>query len=335
MRPIAVSLAAISAMLAPALSTAPAMAVANKTWVSATGSDANPCTIAQPCATFQHAHDQAAAGGEVGVLTAGEYGKVNIGKSIAIINDGSGEARIYNPLVGNPAVDINVGLGDVVTLRGLVIDGGGAGETGIFFSEGGAVHIQNCVIKNFQAGGGNVPGFSGVAIMMENTAGNSQLFVSDTLIYNNGTVSHTGGIRIWPFGAHARVVLDRVRLENNVIGLDVDGSAPANDSSKGAHVILRNSVVSGNANNGISAFTTPGKGAAFVAVESTSSVSNAGSGILADGPGATVLLGRSNITRNGAGVSTVNGGQLISYGNNQNSNNPGGEGTPTSFYSLF
>ena len=331
MRKTALCLAGLGAMLVPALSTAPAMALANKTWVSGTGNDANPCTVTQPCATFQHAYNLTAPGGEVGVLNAGEYGQVGIAKSISIINDGAGEARIYDPQVGSPAISVDAGAGDVVIVRGLVVDGGGLGETGIFFHTGSALHVQNCVIKNFMASGENgPPGFAGIGLMMENS-GNSQLFVSDTLIYNNGSVAHTGGIRIWSFGGHAKVVLDRVRLENNVVGLDVDGTG----ATGGAHVILRNSTVSGNAGHGISAFTTAGKGPALIVVEGTASVGNAGSGILADGPGATILLGKSSITRNGAGVTTANSGQLISYGDNQNNNNIGPEGTPTSSYGLF
>ena len=39
------------------------------------------------------------------------------------------------------------------------------------------------------------------------------------------------------------------------------------------------------------------------------------------------------VTRIAIGISAVNGGQLISYGNNKNNNNIGAEGAPTGFYS--
>src|SRR5262249_57651371 len=51
----------------------PAGAV-SKVWVSNAGGDGNPCTITSPCATFQRAHDVVADGGEIGVLTPGDYG---------------------------------------------------------------------------------------------------------------------------------------------------------------------------------------------------------------------------------------------------------------------
>ena len=62
-------------------------------------------------------------------------------------------------------------------------------------------------------------------------------------------------------------------------------------------------------------------------------VNNGQSGIRADGPGATVLLNDNTITRNGAGISAINGGQLISFGNHRNASNLGPEGAPTSFFS--
>ena len=53
---------------------------------------------------------------------------------------------------------------------------------------------------------------------------------------------------------------------------------------------------------------------------------------LANGPRATILLNDNSIKRNGTGISAVNSGQLISYGNNSNNNNLGAEGAPTGFF---
>ena len=98
----ALSLAVLGGMLA-LLQGAPARAQNAKSWVANSGSDANPCTLAQPCATFRRAHDQTNAGGEIGVLTPGDYGgfalpngrpQLNITKSIDITNDGTGEASV-------------------------------------------------------------------------------------------------------------------------------------------------------------------------------------------------------------------------------------------------
>src|SRR5262249_53665006 len=87
------SLAAFAAIAL--LHAAPAYAV-SKVWVSNAGVDGASCgAVTAPCRTFQKAHDNVPAGGEVGVLTPGDYQASNrlmILKSINITNDGSGEA---------------------------------------------------------------------------------------------------------------------------------------------------------------------------------------------------------------------------------------------------
>ena len=295
-----------------------------KTYVSNTGSDTEDCSsVVRACGSFQHALTQTAAGGEVTVVNTGNYGPFEAFRSVGITNDGAGEASVLAS--SQEAVLINAGVGQVISLRGLVIDGQYAASSGIFVNSASAVHIQNCVIRNFQ--GANS---WGIAYLPDSS--NSQLFVSDTIIFNKGSSSLTGGILIEPQNpsTSANLVLDRVHLENNVDGLLIDGILT---SGAGSHVVVRDSVISGNAANGIHALTIAGKSPAFAFVEHSSMVNNGQSGIRADGPGATVLLNDNTITRNGAGISAVNGSQLISYGNNKNNNNVGPEGAPTGFYS--
>src|SRR5262249_11551686 len=154
-------------------------------------------------------------------------------KSVNITNDGTGEASILGAASTGVAVWIHAGRGDVVSLRGLIIDGQGFGAIGIGFLGGSALHVQNCVIGNFEDGIGvpdviirqfqNVLGGSGIVFGPE--LPNSQLFVSDTAIFNNGSTAQSGGILVQPeITSAADVVLDRVHLENNVRGLWVDGT---------------------------------------------------------------------------------------------------------------
>ena len=326
---ICLRLTIAGALLASLLPATPSQAQFSKSWIASSGTngfDGNPCTLAFPCATLQHAHDVTPAGAEIGILNAGDYGQVFITKSIFITNDGAGEAGIFTTSAGfGVAVRINAGSGDIIGLRGLVMEGAVAQNAGLTFFNGSALHVQNCVIKNFE---GNQGG------LVFQPIGNSQLFISDTIIFNNGSAANTGGIIIRPLGSGiANVVLDRLHLENNVIGLQLD--ATLTSGANGIHAVLRDSVISGNAGDGISVITQAGNPPAFLLVDRSSTVNNAGNGIVANGPGATVLLKDSTITRNGAGVSTVNSGQLISYGNNRNNNNIGPEGVATSMYTRF
>ena len=320
----ALSLFALGAMLmlVPSI---PARAAPTKTWVAFYGTDSSSCGAATaPCATFQQAHDNVADGGEVGVLTPGDYGKVQMTKPASITDDATGQAGIQAP-GGDWAVNIVIGSGAAVSLRGLVIDGVASGGVGIRMVGAQTVHIQNCVIKNFE-------GIGAYGIIFDALgAAPTQLFVSDTIVFNNGSTADSGGILVVN-GAQAgsSVVLDRVHLENNVIGLKVDGSG---NVGNGLHVVVRDSVVSGNAGDGIRAVSVPGAAPAFVLVEHTSAVNNGGIGIHADGPRATILLKDNTITRNGTGINATSGGQLISYGNNTNNNNIGPEGAPTGLFS--
>ena len=319
------SLATVGAVLA-LLHMAPAEAQNTRSFVASFGNDANTC--ADPdhaCATFDGAFVKTLTGGDITVVNSGEYGFISIPRSINITNDGAGEASISNAPGAN--LVISAGVGDVVSLRGLVIDGRGSAQAGILVTQAGAVHVQKCVIRNFEA---PTAGY-GILVGFIPPMGSPQVFVSDTIIFNNGSSAGTGGIVVQPVGtASPRVVLDRVHLENNVIGLLIDGTQ---STGNGAHVIVRDSVVSGNASHGIEALSAPGKASAFLVVEHTTSVNNAGTGIIANGPRATMLLNDNTVARNGTGISAINSGQLISYGNNKVNNNLGADGVPTGSYS--
>ena len=301
----------------------PAFAAVNDdTFVSSSGSDNNAfvipsCGYSNPCRTIQGALNGTPAGHTVVVLTPGSYGTVNLNNSWQIIADGVDWAQIDQ-------LTINAGPGDIVTLRGLVFDGEslGAAAQGVHIGQASAVHMQNCVVRNY-LGYGIVSQPSGTI--------RTRLFISDTTILNVGSTGGTSGIYLGPNGAAGvDAVLDRVHLENNVIGLWADGF---NGTGIGVHVVLRDSVVSGNVGDGIWAHSAPGKSPAFVVIDHTASVGNAGNGVLADGPRAIVVLNDDTISRNGTGISAINNGQIISFGNNKNFNNVGPEGAPTGFFS--
>jgi hypothetical protein len=61
--------------LAVTLPAVPAQALAARTFVSGAGNDANPCTLSQPCRSFQAAYNVTAANGEIDVLDPAGYGE--------------------------------------------------------------------------------------------------------------------------------------------------------------------------------------------------------------------------------------------------------------------
>jgi len=277
------------------LALSPAHALSNRAWVSGHGSDSAGCgSPGAPCRTLQYVHDNViAAGGEIDILDPAGYGAVTISKAVSIVNDGVGAAGVQ-AASGN-AITINAGASDVVTLRGLDIDGLGTGDNGIVFNSGAGLTVVNCVVRHF-AGGGQTTG-NGILIQPSGAIG---FLISNVVASDNGW---TGIYYGPPSGSSARAgVIDRVTAVNNSKGIWV---APL---SGAATVALSNSVMN---NNGVGIEATPGS---TVSIDS-STMSNNDIGLDAYGS-AIVLLGRSAITANNAGIqNTAN--TVYTYGDNR------------------
>src|SRR5262245_38245891 len=205
MRKIALTLTLLATALVCAISADPA--AAQRVFVAAQGSDANPCTFAQPCRTFQHAHDVVAAGGEIDVLDPAGYGTVTITKAISI--QGHGFSGIAVP-GGGTGITINAGATDAINLQGLIIEGAGAGTFGVAFNTGESLTVEGCVIRNLTDSG----------IWFLPTV-SSTLAVSKTFIAENNNLA----IFVRPSGsATVTAVFNRVELIHNASGgLDVHG----------------------------------------------------------------------------------------------------------------
>jgi len=177
MRKVALSLALIG-LAWPFLGAAPAQAQAQRTWVSSAGDDANPCSRTAPCRTFQGAlaGNKTAAGGEINCIDAGDFGQVTITFSITI-SCAAGTAGI---LAANfQGIFINAAATDVVTLRGLDIDGQGTGDAGMLIASAGSVRVEKCIIRNFRR--------NGQAAGITTSAGPQTIFlyVAETVISDN------------------------------------------------------------------------------------------------------------------------------------------------------
>ena len=288
------------------LSSAPAHAQLNRTWVSNTGNDGNTCAQASPCLTFQGAHDKTNAGGEVNCLNSGSYGGVTIAKSISIICEGvvGGVLQTFGS-----AIIVIAGAADVVHLRGLDFEGLGTGLAGVTFNSGGALHIENCRIRDFNGGGG-------VGIFFQPNAAAAELYVTDTTISHNGSAAGGGGILVFAAaGSTAKVVINRSDVQNNVTGIKADG---VNSGERGViNMTVSDTASVGNSQNGIVGTTNAGGSAVVIMVDRAKASHNAvGYGIIADGPKTFITFGASSIAGNAFGVGASNGGTLLSFGDN-------------------
>jgi hypothetical protein len=303
----ALILAALLAALA-----VPAKAQLARTFVSASGSDANNCDRPTPCRTFQHAHDNTLAAGEITVLDPGGYGAVTIAKSISIINDGVGEAGV---LVsgGGAGITINAAGADV-SLRGLTIKGiGFGGGDGIVINDASFVAVENCAIRNLDGAS------KGNGILYRTTTSGT-LAVSNTFVTDN----LGEGISVIADGsATLNAAIDHVELHNNG-GVLHQGLLVASISGT-VNVVVSDTIVTGSGAAGVVA-SIVGVGAVANLMVVRSVVAHNATGLLAAGPGATLRVGQSTVTGNATGWAVQSSGTLQSYGNNRVDGNAGGEG---------
>ena len=265
----------------------------SRVFVAPQGSDANPCTFASPCRTFQHAHDVVAAGGEIDVLDPGGYGSINIIKAISIQGHGFSGIAVASSGTG---ITINAGAADAVSLNGLLIEGAGVGTTGISYSTGQSLTIANSVVRNLTS--------SGIAI-----AGNasSRIAISNTLVADNG--GH--GIYVQPSGANIIVdaVFNRVEAYNNgQMGIGIFSNVVSGASSR-VYALIVDSVAGHNHASGFYGLGL----VTFVSVYRSATIGNSAFGVMADGH-AVISMSQSNVENDS--WNWANGGCVTSYGDN-------------------
>jgi hypothetical protein len=284
MSKIAFSLTLLIAVLICLLRTASAQAQAIRTFVSAGGSDSNPCSITQPCRHFSAAVAVTSAGGEVDALDPGAYGSFTILHAITI--EGQGWSYVAPPSNGN-AITITANAGDNIKIHGVSLNGvGTTNSNGIMFTAGGSLTVTDCVAQNFISSSSFAVGNG---ILMMPTSAAISFAITNTKVSNNGSA----GIYYIPNGSSttATGVIDHVAATNNTTyGIAITTSFGGGSTT----VAISNSIASNNGSSGISIYS--GSAALTVSIDNTSSNSN-GDGITANNT-PKVTLGRSVITGN-------------------------------------
>jgi hypothetical protein len=293
----------VTAVLACSMHASPAEA--QRVFVSATGSDGNPCSFASPCRSFQHAHDVAPAHGEIDVLDPAGYGSVTINKAISIQGHGFSGITVAS---GASGITINAGSSDAITLNGLIIDGAHAGYNGIVFNAGGGLTVNDCVAQNFVSNGANN---TGNGIFIAPSSGTVVFAITNTVVVNNDM----NGIYYNPPSGSpsANGAIDHVVATRNFIGIQVDTSL----TTVGSTVFAISNSIASNNTEGIA--TVSGSGILAVSVDSTNMSGNFDSGIYA--VSGRVLLGRSVIMGNFIGVNNATSNTFFTYKDNRISGN--------------
>jgi hypothetical protein len=288
---------------------APAQAQATRTWVSGVGDDVNPCSRTAPCKTFAGAISKTAAGGEINCLDPGGFGAVSITKSMTI----SCPYTEGGALAGGNGITINDGLSAtpgtaVVYLRGLDIFGVNPPTNGVRFIRGAALHIEDSVIRRFNAA-------NSVGVSFAPATSGAELYISDSTIAENGSGGTGGGIEIKPgVGGFAQAIIKNVRVHNNA-----NNGIKADSTNGLVALTIEDSSINGNGSGLAAAGTVHNS---IVMVNDTVFTNNIVVGIGGNGGTVAIRVDNSTITGNTVGVSAVSGASIFSYGGNRLDANP-------------
>ena len=269
-----------------------ASAQATRTWISATGADANPCSRTAPCLTYSSAISKTATGGIINSIDSSSGGAVTITKSILI--DSSPD---FGHILGSGTNGIIINITDgadtasTVIIRGIDIHGGGTGFDGIRILSAKKVIIENCRIERF----------TGQGIDIVSSVLKTQVIVRNCRITNNTSQ----GISATFTGAGSTV-------------LYVEDSEISQNGSSAIDLIANASAIVGNCH-----LIQNGSAGVFAQAASTDAdvaFSKLEQNIIAASAqnGGTIRLYNSHLTHNTTSVS----GNVLSHGNNAVIANP-------------
>lgn len=279
---------------------ASAFGQATRTWVSGVGDDANPCSRTAPCKTLAGAQSKTAAGGQISGLDGGGFGAVTVNKALTIdlrrVWEGGVLTNVSN------GITVNAGANDRVRLLGLNVNGLNSNFHGIRILQARSVKIHDVDIFNFARNG----------ISIENANALTRVVITDSSVHDSGG----NGVLVAPQGSNAaRVTLRRNDLDDNGCGVTA--------SRTGVDPAFNFAV---NCGTGGTNTATP-----VVNVFRTSISDSERQGIFANGSTSTIRLSANEITGSvsAPALQALNGGTILSYGNNAVTGNPGGNGAAT------
>jgi Right handed beta helix region len=270
------------------------VSAASVIWIAnpPSGSDSNPCTFASPCQTLQgpESAGQIDSNGQVTCAQGTAFGSGFLG-SQSLTVDCPG---LFLP---NSTPIQTQSDGTVIKIRHLTINGqNGVGGVLAVGGNGATLVLEDCIFENF----------SGTAIQIS-ADGPYNLILRNVRIVNNGA-----GVVLKPAaGGNINATFDHVTIYRN------NGGGIKTDTTNGAVTVdATDSVVSSNAGNGFNAVGGAG-GQNMVSIKNSVIAKNGTAGIQANGSSAGVMVATTLLDQNASGaLSVVNGGNLLTYGNN-------------------
>jgi hypothetical protein len=216
-----------------------------RAYVSSVGSDANPCTLAQPCRLLPAALVAVADGGEIWMLDSANYNTaaVSVTKSVTILAIPGAVGSVVATGGGN-ALDINT-AGVKVSLRNLVIMHLTSSSRGISFTQGAQLTLSGCEIVNIE----------GTALHAAAAA--SRVSVRDSVLRGTGAsaigVKALGDVQVAVHGAQIAGFLQgifadsgaRVTVSQSMLAGNSTGALAISGGGTTTRLVMAHSTVSG------------------------------------------------------------------------------------------
>jgi len=278
-----------------------------RAYVASDGSDANPCTLPQPCRLLPAALTAVASGGEIWMLDSANYntGPVNIGKSVTILAIPGAVGSLV--ALGGSAIVVNASSLEIA-LRNLVIvpfPGSGFGH-GIEMSGNSVVTLESSLIAGVQGHGILLDG--GSARVVNSTLRNT---LSYAIRVNDTASAYVNGSRILRTNGGVQALSSlgttiNVRVSDTVIAdcLSNGIEAVAFAAPSVVNFVLTGSVIQG-CSQGINAQAIAG--AANVSLNASSITGN-NAGFFQQGTGGTATIrsfGNNHFDMNGANTGSL------------------------------
>lgn len=217
-----------------------------RTWVSGTGSDANPCSRTAPCQTFAGAFSKTATNGEISCLDPSGFGTINITKSITINGDGT-LASILNSGTTGIIVNITTNLAtDKVVVRNVSIQGAGTGTDGVRVIDGAEVILDNITIGGFTDAGVDVTQSQSGNVFLKNvriSKGAVGVRVQSTVGAVSGTLEN---VAIDGMTSHGVECVNNAALVFRNVEASRCGGSGFRSAAATVNMAVENSVSSGN-----------------------------------------------------------------------------------------
>jgi hypothetical protein len=302
---IIAKLFAVTVIFTAFLHVTPVWAVTPVAFVSNAGGGSG-CTSATPC-DLGDALNNVASGGEIICLDSTVFPFAETFVSASLTIDCPGVITLFN--VNNSPVFTFNGTNQVVKIRNVTMNGTFGGFPAIKVTGSGTLILESCVFENML----------GTALDIEPN-GAFNLVITNSRISNSAA-----GVVIKPAaGGSVTATFNGVTIVDNT------GGGMKTDTTNGqVRVDISNSTISNNSGNGLNAVSGAG-GANMLNLKSDVIAGNGTAGVQANGMNAAALIDMTLLDSNANGaLTTINGGRLLSYGNNHIVGSPGSGFTGT------